>query len=93
MNKLILITTAVVCFLLGESIAPFTSAHAQATQKPLYYAIDFCKTKPGVDSMAWQEKWKPIHQDLINAGILKSWVVLQPAYMGSITTFHHHSEF
>jgi|GEM_PF-4174843 len=91
-NKLALLTTAVVFFLLGSTITPFVTAYAQdskaAPTKPLYFNIDFCKTRPGADMLKWQGKWKPFHQEMVNAGRSKYWAVLQPQFMG-----HHDYDF
>ena len=89
MNKLFTLTACAICFILGTAANPFfakTTAHAQDTAaqaKTTYYNISFYKSLPGQDPMKWEkDKWKPIHDEMVKSGQIKSWLVLEPMYSG-----------
>jgi hypothetical protein len=84
MKYLGMVTCSTLCFLLGTMV-PITRSHAQAPPPPeaTYYNLSFYKSKPGQDPLAMErELWKPIHEDLRKGGVIQSWSVLSPAYMG-----------
>ena len=82
MRQLTLIGSCAVCFLLG-TLMPLNRVHAQMDANTTFYNISFMKTKPGQNPVSVErELWKPIHEDLLQSGKIKSWTVLQPMFSG-----------
>src|SRR5437868_5482502 len=83
MKNLGIIGGCAVCFLLG-TLMPFQRSHAQMEPaNATFYNIAFMKSRPGQDPLKMErELWKPIHEDLLQSGKIKSWTVLQPMFSG-----------
>ena len=78
-----IIGACAVCFLLG-TLMPFNRVHAQmGSSNTTFYNISFMKTRPGQNPISMErELWKPIHEDLLQSGKIKSWTVMQPMFSG-----------
>lgn len=78
--KTLFITFCSLLFLLGG----FPEAAKAQENEPVFYVIDYMKTKPGMndDYLEMEQAWKKIHQARIDAGKLEAWglqAVLSPA--------------
>jgi hypothetical protein len=83
MKNLGVIGGCAVCFLLG-TLMPLNRIHAQmGPANATYYNISFMKSRPGQNPISIErELWKPIHEDLLQSGKIKSWTVIQPMFSG-----------
>jgi hypothetical protein len=83
MRQITLIGSCAACFLLG-TLMPVNRVHAQMdSSNTTFYNVSFMKSKPGQNPISVErELWKPIHEDLLQSGKIKSWTVLQPMFSG-----------
>src|SRR5438067_70422 len=83
MKHLSIVGSCAVSFLLG-TLVPLTRTHAQTdASNATFYNIAFMKSRPGQNPVSMErELWKPIHEDLLQSGKIKSWTVMQPMFSG-----------
>jgi hypothetical protein len=83
MKHLSIIGGCAICFLLC-TLMPLQRSRAQTgPANATYYNISFMKSRPGQNPISIErELWKPIHEDLLQSGKIKSWTVMQPMFSG-----------
>jgi hypothetical protein len=87
MKRFTLITACALSFV-GGTIVHLPRSNAQtapATQKRLYYLVDYMKSRQGMDAYKLEhDTWGPIHKELISTGQIASWSMMLPQFGGAL---------
>jgi len=78
-----LLATATAGAFLAGSLTSAASTQAQQMQPPSVYVVNFMKANPGKVQEHLQlerETWKPVHQERIRAGQMRSWALYGVQY-------------
>src|SRR2546425_8053105 len=78
-----LLTTATAGAFLAGSLSSAAFTQAQQPQRPSVYVVNFMKANPAKVQeylKLEQETWKPVHQERIRAGQMRSWALYNVQY-------------